>query len=175
MQENDENINLNSIRKHDSDNGFGVPENYFHNMEEAILRKTVNIGFSTPEGYFENLSKKIENKIQQKQNPVVPLFNKKYWISGIAASLIAISGIVFWTMEKNPNNLQADLSSISDEEMIEYLAVEHFEEIPVEVIAASYNMKEIFLSEDEMIDAVEKRFDNGDAEILYKELLTIEL
>ncbi len=138
MQENDENIDLSLIRKHDSGKGFDVPENYYHDLEEDILQKTVYVGFTTPQGYFETLSQKTEQRIQQqKQARVVPLFTKKYWITGIAASLAAVAGIVFWTMNKNSNNLQADLNAVSDEEIINYAMNANLYDVPVEAIAAN--------------------------------------
>lgn len=111
--------------------GFSSPNGYFEKSKESILDKitiepTLNLdkmegGFTIPTNYFEENKSVILSKINKPQAQKIGLFNWKY-ITGIAALVIAILGIIIFANNQNSTNLNTSLSKVSKDEMIDYLA-----------------------------------------------------
>jgi hypothetical protein len=122
MFENNEHINLESIRQHDSGTGFDVPEGYFDRLERQVLSKTSANGFTLPDAYFDTLKGRIESRVAppDRWQPILLIGGKK-WMSLAAASLIAISSLVLWLNFKTPAYV-ARLNELSDDEIIHYVA-----------------------------------------------------
>lgn len=89
--------------------GFKIPEHYLEEFEEKMLDKVAQIdhsskarafpkdeGFTVPESYFENLNKKIFERLDKKENKVVPLYRYKkiyYTVAAVAAGLLLFLGL----------------------------------------------------------------------------------
>lgn len=97
--------------------GFKVPDMYFENFEERLMRSVIREdeqpeidlnylgkpGFSVPEGYFESIEDKILEKVANKPGKVVPLFSgrKIFYAAAVAAVFIGIISTLFF---RNPTS-----------------------------------------------------------------------
>lgn len=110
---------------------FSIPHNYFEQLSQTIESKIAlesirelhpSIGFKVPNDYFSELSQNIETRIKshsevKRKN----IFNS--WISYSAAACISmIVGSVIY-FNTNSDTLNRDLSTISDQEIINYLEI----------------------------------------------------
>lgn len=130
--------NLKSKVTHD---GFDIPPSYFNdfntqiaaNIIEDNLKQIVERdGFEVPKTYFDNLTAKITKSIHvdstlnlPKEATIRSIKNKTSWSKyAVAASLVATLGIgsYFGIQNKNPIQDQNNLTHVSDQEIINYLA-----------------------------------------------------
>ena len=86
---------------------FKVPEDYFSNFEEKMMREfdevkseipaDIRTGFKVPQDYFENLEENILAKTEEKEPRVISLFKKEYlfYAAAVAALFIMMIGDVF--------------------------------------------------------------------------------
>ncbi|MEJ2112749.1 MAG: hypothetical protein P8X62_03255, partial [Flavobacteriaceae bacterium] len=76
--------------------GFTTPEDYFEKFEVSFLSQdkilSPDNGFKVPQGYFESVEDTVLSKVNQKENKVIQLFNRKTVIAGlsIAASILLL-------------------------------------------------------------------------------------
>ena len=125
--------------------GFYVPEGYFNQLHNDILRKTVENGFYVPEGYFEDLEPKILKKINQSK-VIQHNFAFKQLAIGIAASIIFISGFFFlksefYSLKTSSNISEINLKNLSDEDIINSVDLEDIEDNPIIVTASNFDDK----------------------------------
>lgn len=123
----------NKLKEHHlKKNIFEVPEGYFSDLTEKLIRETSNEKegllhknlelkeniFSTPENYFETLSSEILSKVNT-ETKVIPLYQTT-WFKSVAAAiaLIMVAWLAIPTKQVNETDL---LSEISDEAIINYL------------------------------------------------------
>ena len=82
-------------------------------------------GFKVPEGYFDTLESKIMDKaLAEKQPKVKTLFPKKIIGFAVAASLILLASLIFWSTEKEKQQeLAQDIlqNYLETENLNEYL------------------------------------------------------
>ena len=113
---------------------FSVPPNYFDSLpaqigsriaEETIRTQVSSDGFTVPEGYFPSLQQRILSKTATIEEPVETIIKpiKRNWLKYAAAACVTLvigSMLVFNNQE---NSFEAQLSSIPDQEIINYLQV----------------------------------------------------
>lgn len=101
-----------NILPYNSESGFKVPDNYFEDFEENMMRSIgdkpamenivfkANSGFKVPDLYFENLEKEILQKVEgeKKGGKVIAFFQttKFYYAAAVAAVFIGIVSTVFF-------------------------------------------------------------------------------
>lgn len=102
-------MKTNKSHKHNS--SFKVPEDYFGNVEDNVMRKIGELepaeipvsenGFSVPEGYFDNLENSILEKTE-KSGKLINLFRKEYiyYAAAVAAIFILMLGNFFQTAQE---------------------------------------------------------------------------
>ncbi len=106
---------------------FKVPENYFGNFEEKMMRKLEEsnpeiisekrAGFKVPQGYFENLEENILAKTKQNEPKVINLVKREYlfYAAAVAALLIMLVGDVFKTgTEQTPGWDDLEISAMEN-------------------------------------------------------------
>lgn len=92
--------------------GFKVPDSYFGDFEEKIMRSIgekpalenivfkANSGFTIPDAYFENLERGILQKVEgeKKGGRLISLFNNKklYYVAAVAAVFVGLVSSVFF-------------------------------------------------------------------------------
>ena len=113
---------------------FSVPSNYFDTLpaqiesriaEETIRKFVSSDGFTVPEGYFSSLQQRILARTASTEKPVGTIIKpiKRNWLKYAAAACVTLvlgSVLVFNSRE---NSFEAQLSSIPDQEIINYLQV----------------------------------------------------
>ncbi len=146
--------------------GFTVPDNYFENLEKDVLRKTTGNGFIVPEGYFESLHQDILNKTG-KQPKIIRLKVSRRIITGIAASLILLSGLYLLINKtepvQTPQFSETKLKELSDEDILNY--------VDVSDIKDAHIVETAFKPEDKMQKQVEDYLINNTEEQLIIEEL----
>lgn len=142
------------IRNFRINGGFEVPEGYFEASENTILNKTIHSGFSVPEHYFDNLSQRIEQRTSKTTGEkAIPLVNYLKWGIAVAASFVAIAGIYFMLPK---NSVQAtDFSSLSEEEIINYIEVSDFQDHQLIELAAKSETPHLTETEEYLINTAE--------------------
>lgn len=95
--------------KYSENSGFKVPEDYFGNFEDRMLRRleeqeavklpVQESGFAVPDGYFDTLEERILEKTRDKETPVVSIFKREYlfYAAAVAAVCILMLGNFFQT------------------------------------------------------------------------------
>lgn len=112
--------------------GFNVPDGYFAQLNEDIIRKTSGNGFTIPVGYFETLETRILKKVD-KPKIIRHDFAFKQLILGIAASIIIIAG--FFTVKNkfysSHQYSESKMNNLSDEEIINYVDVDDIKDLHI--------------------------------------------
>lgn len=110
----------NKILKNNNTNttGFKVPANYFENFEDIVIGKknlaTVkNAGYKVPDNYFTNVETKVFPKV--KKEKVIPLKNRSYLKRTILA--IAASILLFFSISKINHNKDTTYNTVNDAEI----------------------------------------------------------
>lgn len=133
--------------------GFKVPDNYFENFEEKMMRSIgekpalenipfqTNSGFKVPEFYFEDLENKIISKAEgeKKNGKLISLFTntKLYYVAAIAAVFAGVISSVFF----NPVNENFTIDGL------ELSAIEQY--IDEGYIDFNYNEISAFMAEED--------------------------
>jgi hypothetical protein len=119
--------------------GFETPSLYFNEFNEQIAAKiitdnlkqvVITDGFEAPNKYFESLTAKITKSIHAglpsdlpAEVPIHSIQRKIPWNKyAVAASLVAILGIGSYFGFQNSTQEQKNLTHVSDQEIINYLA-----------------------------------------------------
>jgi hypothetical protein len=171
MKEELENIDDNYLKNLKSDGGFETPASYFELSKSSILNKiNPEASFSVPFGYFETNKAEILKKTNIKganKTTLFPFFNWQI-TSGIAAIFIAIITIYVFKNSKKSDELNVSLNTISEVEMIEYLANN---DVKVEWINEfSTNSKSTLKEEEKNIEIVQYLLEHTDEQALLDEL-----
>lgn len=94
-------------KKYSQKSGFKIPEDYFRNFEEKIMRQleseeSVELpvrksGFKTPSGYFENIEDNILSRVEPGKPKVIRLLRKEYlfYAAAVAAIFVLFLGNFF--------------------------------------------------------------------------------
>lgn len=101
-------------------------------MEKRITieNKAIKAPFKIPEGYFEKMEAEILNKISEEKIvklPVEPKINWRKWSIAAAALLVVFIGLYFAQITTQINNSDADLSEITEKQMVQYLENENID------------------------------------------------
>lgn len=113
---------------------FPIPSDYFDSLpaqiesriaEETIRNLTPTDGFIVPEGYFASLQQQILAKTETAEAPVEtvikPIRNNWYKYAAAACVTLVLGSVLIFNNREN--SLEAQLSSIPDQEIINYLQV----------------------------------------------------
>lgn len=129
-----------NIKSKVAQDGFETPSLYFTEFNDQISAKitTDNLkqvvltdGFETPKGYFETLTASLTKSIHadltsdiSERNNIRSIKKKTSWSKyAVAASLVATLGIgSYFGIQNNFQQEQKNLSHVSDQEIINYLA-----------------------------------------------------
>lgn len=111
--------------------GFSVPESYFEELEQNLLKGyeeeveeklfIEDTGFEVPQGYFDQLNERIIGNVKGREEEresegvgakIIPLFRRPIlmWATGLAASAILVSGLYFF----QPTNKQTDAMAVKE-------------------------------------------------------------
>ncbi|MES2797272.1 MAG: hypothetical protein V4683_14970 [Bacteroidota bacterium] len=126
--------------------------------------------FKVPEGYFENLNenilKRIEITIDKKDEPKIiqlkPKYNLKKWTIAAAASIGLTFGLYYQTIIKPINQSNAEnelaISQISDQQLIQYANNQDIElsDLTENVNFESSDLEDIYF---ENVDATQNQID----------------
>lgn len=113
---------------------FTVPEGYFDTLrsqiESRVAEETVRElapvdGFTVPNGYFTSLQERILAKTQTVEEPAQIVIKpiKSNWIKYAAAACITVAIGFALIFNSQNTSLESQLSSIPDQEIINYLQV----------------------------------------------------
>lgn len=105
---------------------------------EEIPKKEI---FKAPEGFFENLPHQIRQRIDSEPDPNWLYRHKGVVVAFASFILLAVSLITFYSVRNTENGIQNQLSSISQEELVEYLENSN---LSVVDIAENVNDEELF-------------------------------
>lgn len=150
--------------KYPQKHGFKVPENYFEELEEKLMKgfaeensaelPSVNSGFKVPEGYFANLEDQMLEK-QQSPGKVISIFRREYWYYAAAVAAIFI---LIWIA---PFNKTTTVDTLGWDD-VEVSAMEDY-------IVESYDMdsaefSSLFLDDEKLVD--DSDFKNVDSHVV---------
>ncbi len=136
-----------------SKESFLLPETYFENFQQNILKKTkieeinqkhINLGFTTPQNYHENIASKLLK--ESKTKPIIPLFSKKKKYVFFAAASIVLCFILFNTNRNKLLPTTITSSSIDSTHIHKQKTEEQFI-----ITEKDVNMLALFI-EDEQVD-----------------------
>lgn len=88
--------------------GFKIPENYFENVDDAILNsislqnKITNSGFNVPNDYFKTLENRIEKQINTKTKAKIIQFNSLWMRISVAAVVLLTFSVLYLKNYVNP-------------------------------------------------------------------------
>ncbi|SFZ92529.1 hypothetical protein SAMN05428642_102779 [Flaviramulus basaltis] len=97
--------------------GFKTPQDYFNNLEDAILSEIKlkesinNSGFKIPESYFDTFESRVMNQISDNETPkVISLFNKRtlVYVSSIAAAVLLLFNLSIFNKDLDWNKLDTE-------------------------------------------------------------------
>jgi hypothetical protein len=130
-------------------------------MNEFKINKENKItsGFTTPEGYFDDFSIDTNNRIILPKSRIkVISINKKRWVTSVAAVLIIVLSITFFTKMEVSNsddnvlmeNYITNNSEISQYDLITLLDKKDIENLSVELNLNDTKMDEEFANTNEI-------------------------
>lgn len=128
----------------------------------------VNSAQMPSERYFEELKKKLLNQIgndipapigtkQNSTTKIIPLY-KRWYVWGSAAALLLFAILFSWNNPGSANeSAPINLSSVSDEEIYEYLN-QHIEDIDPETIAAHLSTEKLAENDRQEVPETDKKW-----------------
>ncbi len=146
--------------------GFKVPEGYFQDFEDRMMRETVSLDkeekeqpnnpFSVPDNYFDSFGQRMMERLKEepKETKVIPLHRKK--ILSYVAGIAAVLAVIFSTVLLN-NSQEVGF------EDLDMLAVENYLLETLDIVNPEENP---FINEREFSFATSPG-DNLDREALY--------
>ena len=148
--------------------GFKAPNDYFKNLEDNLLTEvklkalTNGSGFKIPKQYFELVEHQLIEKTTKVSAPkVITIFLKQNLIyaSGIAAAVLILVALFFFSTKPNWNNLDA-------ETVENYIIDENISAYEIAALLLEEDIKEEdFVNHDFKIDTIETYLlDNIDVE-----------
>ncbi len=124
-------------------NSFKVPENYFEELQQQILYKAKlqkRENFEVPENYFDKLHNRLQNIPEVHSPKTISFIPKRYLISGLAASIIVIFGLIFFY--NNHQDKMQTTSAVAHQTLYNVYLEEpkYEEEMPKDVIQEYYEL-----------------------------------
>jgi hypothetical protein len=136
-------------------------------MKEFKLENEPKItsGFKVPDGYFENLENSVLKKITEteKETPVFTLFTRRNWILAVAAVfVIALSIPIVNQLNTSKNvidevqleNYLAEQSTVSEDDIVELLDEQKIQQIKLELNVDSNELEETLLTNSNLEDYI---------------------
>lgn len=125
----------------------------------------ITSGFKVPDGYFENLENSVLKKITEteKETPVFTLFTRRNWILAVAAVfVIALSIPIVNQLNTSKNvidevqleNYLAEQSTVSEDDIVELLDEQKIQQIKLELNVDSNELEETLLTNSNLEDYI---------------------
>lgn len=150
--------------------GFKIPENYFENFEEKMMRNVSRdsvlenkgeTGFTVPTGYFDAVENNIFKKIEpaQEKGKLISLFTTSKWYYAAAVAAVFIAMVT--TIYTNPVSQEFSLSSLELSTLENYIDEGYidlnFNQLTTFLTEEGYTYDNIYtsgLSEDEVFEYI---------------------
>lgn len=130
--------------------GFKVPNDYFLNLDQQILRevklkgKVSNSGYEVPTDYFESFDERLINQLtKQKQTKIITLLS---WKKGISVAAVAACLILGFNLFSKPTD-ELNFDSLEISSIESYLEDSDFTSYELSALLSEEN-----LTKDNFID-----------------------
>lgn len=136
-----------------------MPEGYFGQSRQRLADVLNNGGFTVPGDYFGNAADRLRQRIQPRSRPSKTVILRQWWYA--AAALLLVPVLFF--LQRQPEAAAPDYSSITSEEIINYVSLyEDINNVPLYELA-DQSLQNEASAEEELLNHI-------DEELLLNEL-----
>ena len=177
-------MNINDIPKGNQSNS--VPENFFEDQFQSILRKTTELenwqlagskdlekNFQVPDGFWLQMEDGIRARSKPNAKPGFALYPRLQWAAAVGLLLIiSIAVSQFWNINKvQSDNWSAKIETASSDELIAVLDLERadIQELTEQIVAKSLSENELNIQNERInYDEAERTFQDLNVNEIYE-------